>query len=150
MFKQGPVPAFVHGLIEYAAGVLFLVAPFLLDFTENAATAASIVAGVLILALAASSDMSTGLIKSIPVQAHVIIDYVVAIALIAAPFVLGFSGDGAATAFFMALGVLHLLLTIATRFIREERPRRVRRGAAAPEPADAPADRAAGSSSRKR
>ncbi len=124
MFKKGPVPAFVHGLLEYAAGVLFLVAPFLLDFEENAATAASIVAGVLILAFTASTAMSTGLIKSIPVQAHVVIDYVLAIALIAAPFVLGFSGDGAATAFFMALGVLYLLLTIATRFIREERPRR--------------------------
>ena len=121
MFKKGPVPAFVHGLLEYAAGVLFLVAPFLLDFEENAATAASIVAGVLILAFTASTAMSTGLIKSIPVQAHVMIDYVLAIALIAAPFVLGFSDDGAATAFFMALGVLYLLLTIATRFIREPR-----------------------------
>jgi hypothetical protein len=134
MFKKGPVPAFVHGLLEYAAGVLFLVAPFLLDFEDNAATAASIVAGVLILAFTASTAMSTGLIKSIPVQAHVVIDYVLAIALIAAPFVLGFSGDGAATAFFMALGVLYLLLTIATRFVREEPPRRLGRDAA-----DAPA-----------
>ena len=130
MFKKGPVPAFVHGLLEYAAGVLLLVAPFLLDFDDNAATAASIVAGVLILAFTASTDMSTGLIKSIPVQAHVMIDYVLAIALIAAPFVLGFSGDGAATAFFMGLGVVYLLLTIATRFIREERPRRRDRGRA--------------------
>jgi len=124
MFKKGPVPAFVHGLLEYAAAILFIAAPFLLDFEENAATAASIVVGVLILILAASTAMSTGIIKSIPVQAHVILDYVLAIALIAAPFVLGFSGDGAATTFFMALGVLYLLLTIATRFIRE--PRRSR------------------------
>ena len=124
MFKKGPVPAFVHGLLEYAAAILFIAAPFLLDFEENAATAASIVVGVLILILAASTAMSTGIIKSIPVQAHVILDYVLAIALIAAPFVLDFTNDGAATAFFIALGVLHLLLTIATRFIRE--PRRSR------------------------
>ena len=52
------------------------------------------------------------------------LDYVLAIALIAAPFVLGFTDDGTATAFFIVLGVLHLLLTIATRFIRE--PRRSR------------------------
>jgi len=124
MFKKGPVPAFVHGLLEYAAAILFIAAPFLLDFEEDAATAASIVVGVLILILAASTAMSTGIIKSIPVQAHVILDYVLAIALIAAPFVLDFTDDGAATAFFIALGVLHLLLTIATRFIRE--PRRSR------------------------
>ena len=50
-----------------------------------------------------------------------ILDYVLAIALIAAPFVLDFTDDGAATAFFIALGVLHLLLTISTRFVREPR-----------------------------
>jgi hypothetical protein len=124
MFKQGPVPAFVHGVVEYAAAILLIAAPFLFGFEEDVATAVSIAAGVLVLIVAASTAMSTGLIKSIPVQAHVILDYVLAIALIAAPFALGFSDDGAATAFFLALGVLHLLLTIATRFVRDERPRR--------------------------
>jgi hypothetical protein len=124
MFKQGPVPAFVHGVIEYAAGILFIAAPFLLGFDSDTATAVSIVAGVLILIVAASTAMSTGLIKSIPVQAHVVLDYLLAILLIAAPFLFGFSDDGNATAFFIVLGVLHLLLTIATRFIRDERPRR--------------------------
>ena len=124
MFKQGPIPAFVHGVIEYAAGILFIAAPFLLGFDSDTATAVSIVAGVLILIVAASTAMSTGMIKSIPVQAHVVLDYLLAILLIAAPFLFGFSDDGNATAFFIVLGVLHLLLTIATRFIREDRPRR--------------------------
>ena len=124
MFKQGPVPAFVHGLVEYAAAILMIAAPFLFGFDEDAATAASIAAGVVVLIVAASTAMSTGLIKSIPVHAHVILDYVLAILLIAAPFLLGFSDDSTATAFFIVIGVLHLLLTIATRFIRDERPRR--------------------------
>jgi len=124
MFKQGPVPIFVHGVVEYAAGILLIAAPFLFGFDADAATAASIVAGVLVLVITASTAMSTGLIKSIPVQAHVMLDYLLAIALIAAPFVLGFSDDGTATPFFIVLGVVHLLLTIATRFIRDERPRR--------------------------
>jgi hypothetical protein len=125
MFKQGPVPAFVHGLIEYVAAIVFIAAPFVLDFDSDTATAVAIVAGVLILIVAASTAMTTGLIKSIPVQAHVVLDYVLAILLIAAPFVFAFSDDGTATAFFIVLGVLHLLLTIATRFIREDRaPRR--------------------------
>ncbi len=128
MFKQGPIPAFVHGIIEYIAGAVFVAAPFLLSFDSDAATAASIIAGVVILIIAASTAMSTGLIKSIPVQAHVVLDYILAVLLIAAPFLFGFSDDGTATAFFIALGVLHLLLTIATRFIRDDAPRR-RRGA---------------------
>jgi hypothetical protein len=126
MFKQGPVPAFVHGAIEYLAAVLFIAAPFLFSFDDDTATAVSIVAGVVILIVTASTALPTGLIKSIPVQAHAVIDLLLAAVLIAAPFLFGFSDDGTATAFFIVLGVVHLLLTIATRFVTEERPRRPR------------------------
>ena len=132
MFKQGPIPAFVHGIVEYAAAILFIAAPFLFDFTEDAATALSLVVGVLILIIAASTHWRTGLIQSIPVQAHVMLDYVLAIFLIASPFLLGFTDDGTAAAFFIALGVIHLLLTIATRFIPEERPPRAKPAAKSP------------------
>jgi type III secretory pathway component EscV len=124
MFKKGPVPAFVHGLLEYAAGVLLVAAPFVFAFESDTATGIAIAAGVVVLIVNGSSAMSTGLIKSIPVQAHVMLDYVLAIVLIAAPFVFGFDDDGSATPFFLVLGIVHLLLTIATRFIRDERPRR--------------------------
>lgn len=124
MFRQGPVPAFVHGVLEYAAAALFIAAPFLFAFESDTATGLSIGAGVLVLVLAASTAMPTGLIKSVPVQAHVVLDYLLALLLIAAPFLFGFDHDGTATAFFIVIGVVHLLLTIATRFIREEAPRR--------------------------
>ena len=130
MFKKGPIPAFVHGVLEYAAGVLLVAAPFVLAFESDTATGISIAAGVVVLIVNASTAMSTGLIKSIPVQAHVMLDYVLAILLIASPFLFAFDDDGAATAFFLVLGIVHLLLTIATRFIRDERPRRRREPAA--------------------
>ena len=126
MFKQGPIPAFAHGVIEYLAGALFIAAPFLFAFDDDTATAVSIVAGVLILVVTASTALPTGLIKSIPVQAHAVIDVALAAVLIAAPFLFGFSDDGTATAFFIVLGVLHLLLTIATRFVSEAPRRRPR------------------------
>ena len=128
MFKQGPVPAFVHGVIEYVAGALLIAAPFLFAFDDDTATAVSIVAGVVILVVTASTALPTGLIKSIPVQAHVILDFAMAAVLIAAPFLFGFSDDGTATAFFIVLGVVHLLLTIATRFVSEAPRRRPRQG----------------------
>jgi hypothetical protein len=31
VFKQGPVPAFVHGVIEYLAAILFIAATFVAD-----------------------------------------------------------------------------------------------------------------------
>ena len=126
MFKQGPVPAFVHGVIEYLAGALFIAAPFLFSFDDDTATAVSIVAGVVILVVTASTALPTGLIKSIPVHAHAILDFAMAAVLIAAPFLFGFSDDGTATAFFIVLGVVHLLLTIATRFVSEAPRRRPR------------------------
>lgn len=132
MFRQGPIPAFVHGILEYVAGALLVAAPFLFSFDSDSATAVSIVAGVLILVIAASTAMSTGLIKSIPVQAHVVLDYLLAALLVAAPFIFSFTDDGTATAFFIVLGIVHLLITIATRFIRETQEPRPRRNHAAP------------------
>jgi hypothetical protein len=129
MFKQGPVPAFVHGIVEYLAAALFIAAPFVFSFEDDTATAVSIVVGVLVLIVTASTALPTGLIKSIPVQAHAVIDFLLAAVLIAAPFLFGFSDDGTATAFFIVLGVVHLLLTIATRFVSDERPRRTRQAA---------------------
>ena len=124
MFKKGPIPAFVHGLLEYAAAILLIAAPFVFAFDSDTATGIAIAAGVVVLIVNASTAMSTGLVKSIPVQAHVMLDYALAILLIASPFVFSFQDDGTATAFFLVLGIVHLLVTIATRFIREERPRR--------------------------
>jgi hypothetical protein len=116
VLRQGPIPPFAHGLLEYGAGVLLLAAPFLFEFDSDAATALAILAGLGILALTASTASPTGLAKVIPLGVHVVLDLVVVALLVAAPFLFGFSDEGAATAFFLVLGVWHLLLTIATRF----------------------------------
>jgi hypothetical protein len=124
MLKQGPVPRFLHGFVEYAAAVAFVVAPFVLDFESGAATAASIAIGVVVLFLAASTEGPTSLINYVPLAAHVVLDYALAGVLIALPFILGFSDETAPTAFFIAIGVLHLLITIGTRFRPSEERRR--------------------------
>jgi hypothetical protein len=116
VLREGPIPPFAHGLLEYGAGVFLLVAPLLFQFDSNGATAFSIVAGLGVVALAASTASSTGLAKVIPLGVHVLLDLAVVVLLVASPFLFGFSGDVAPTAFFMVLGVWHLLLTIATRF----------------------------------
>jgi len=116
VLREGPIPRFVHGVIEYAAGVLLIVAPFLFSFVANAAVAASLIAGVLVLTVAATTDGPTSLANQIPLAAHVLLDYALVVALIAIPFVAGFSDETAPTAFFLALGVAHLLVSIGTRF----------------------------------
>jgi len=116
MLREGPIPRFVHGAIEYVAGVLLIAAPFLFGFDSNAAVAVSIVAGVVVLIVAASTDGPTSLVNSIPLAAHVLLDYALAALLVASPFLFGFSGESAPTAFFIVLGIAHLFVTIGTRF----------------------------------
>jgi hypothetical protein len=119
VLRQGPIPAFVHGLIEYGAAVLLIAAPFLFGFEADAATAVSIVAGVILIVVAASTQTAAGLAKLIPVGFHVVFDFVLAGLLIAAPFLFGFSDERNPTALFIVLGVAHLLVTIGTRFAPE-------------------------------
>ena len=114
--RQGPIPFFAHGVIEYLAAALFIAAPFVLSFDSGAATALAIVLGVVLIALAASTEGPTGLVDQIPTAAHVALDYVLVALVIALPFLAGFSDETAPTAFFIVFGVAHLLITIGTRF----------------------------------
>jgi hypothetical protein len=118
MFRQGPLPPIVHGLLDYLVGVTLVAAPFALDFEEGTATGASVALGVALLIVAASTDLPTGLVHSIPRALHVLLDYAIALALVAAPFVLGFSDDGTAAPWLIATGVVQLMSTLATRFLR--------------------------------
>ncbi len=120
MLRSGPISLFIHGVLDYATAALLIAAPFLLDFDSDAATAIAIVLGVLVLVLAASTDAPTGLAKVVPVEIHAVVDFALAVALIAAPFLFGFQDERAAIVFFIGLGIVSLLITIATRF-REPR-----------------------------
>jgi hypothetical protein len=119
MFKRGPIPPLVHGLLDYLLAALLIAAPFLIGFDDDAATALSIAVGVAVLLLGAFTAWTTGIVKSIPPVAHAMLDYAIAALLIALPFLAGFSDDGEASAFFVVVGVAGLLLTVATRFTPE-------------------------------
>jgi hypothetical protein len=117
VFKKGPIPSLLHGLLDYGLGAFLIAAPFIFGFTADAATAVGIVAGVFLIVLAASTAWATGLIHSVPVVVHAMLDYVLAAVLIASPFLFVFSDDdGTATAFCIAAGVFGLLWAIATRY----------------------------------
>lgn len=117
---QGPFSARLHGLLEYLVGGFFIASPFIFGFDATAATAIGIVGGVTLILLAATSASGPSLTRMVPVNVHVIFDLVLSAFLIASPFVLGFSGEAAPTALFIVAGVLHLLVTIGTRFLPAE------------------------------
>ena len=124
MLREGPIPRFFHGVLEYAAGVVFIVAPFALDFEAGAAVAVAIVVGVAVIGVAAVTEGPTSLVNSLRIQFHVAFDYALAAFLIASPFLFAFSDESAPTAFFIAIGVVHILVTIGTRFRPAKEARR--------------------------
>jgi VIT1/CCC1 family predicted Fe2+/Mn2+ transporter len=124
MVKQGPIPAFVHSLVEYLAGAALVAAPLLLDYKSGAATAASVILGVVVLFLVATTTSTMSLINQVPLSMHIVFDYVIAVVMIASPFLFGFSGKSTPTAVFLAGGVVWLLLSIGTRYREEEVPER--------------------------
>jgi hypothetical protein len=117
VLRQGVIPPLVHGVVEYALGAFLIVAPFLIGFEASAAIAVSIVVGVLMLVIGASSNLPTGLARVVPAGIHFVLDIVVAVALIASPFLFGFWQETAPTAAFIAVGIGGLLLTIGTKFL---------------------------------
>ncbi len=110
------VPWIVHAAVEYAAAVLLIAAPFLFGFDREAAQWTAIALGVVVLLVAVISRSPLGVTKNLPVSAHATLDYVLAVVLVLAPFVLGFAGDKAAVTFFVLLGVAHAALSLLTRF----------------------------------
>ena len=119
LLEQGPIPRLVHGAVEYVGGVICIAAPLVLDFESAAAIAVSLGVGILLLLLAATTEGPPGLVSGVNFEVHVVIDFVLALFLIVAPFVFGISDREAPTVFFVALGVVHLLVTIGTRFKQE-------------------------------
>lgn len=117
LLREGPVPVFVHGVIEYAAGAAFIAAPLLFGFESSTATGLAVAVGIVILLVAATTQGPTSLVDAIQVVVHVVLDYVLAVFLIATPFLFDFSDDTPATVWFVALGVAHLLITVGTRFL---------------------------------
>ncbi|MFL5843298.1 MAG: hypothetical protein ACJ762_01310 [Solirubrobacteraceae bacterium] len=122
MLHNGRLPLAVHSLLEYVFGALLIAAPFLLTFDDDTATAVSIVLGVAVIAMAASTDWPLAAMRSIPIPFHLALDFALAALLVASPFIFGFSGDGEPTAFFIALGVLHLLVSLGTRYLHADEP----------------------------
>jgi hypothetical protein len=119
MLRQGPIPVFVHGSLEYVVGLFLIAAPFLLSFDAGLATAASMVLGIALLVLAAITRGPTSLVDQVPRAIHVAADVVIVGCLLVAPFVLDFRDEATPRNIFIFLGVVHLLVTIGTRFVPE-------------------------------
>ena len=105
----------IHGYFDFLTVVIFLLAPTLLELSELPAMLAYALAGVhLIVTLA--SDFPFGVIKFIPFTIHGWIERLVGPSLIALPFIFGFADEEAARNFYVAMGLIVIVLGLLTDY----------------------------------
>ena len=124
---RGPIPLNLHAALEPLMAILIIAAPWIFGFSEeDTATTLSVVVGVVVLLTGMSTRWRMSLVKLIPLRTHFMMDVGVGIALIALPFIAGFSDHGGATRFFVIAGVLELGTALMTRWDEREevRPQR--------------------------
>ena len=105
----------VHGVLDYALALAFLLAPGLVDFSDTAANL-SYVIGIVYLGASLLTRYPLGAIHMIPFPTHGVIESIMAASWIAMPWLFGFAGDAAARNFFVAAGVGLLVVAALTDY----------------------------------
>ncbi len=111
----------IHGVLDYALAAAFLLSPTLLGFSPAAAKLAYVI-GAMFIAASIVTRYPLGLIKLLPFPVHGVIETILAIGFIAAPWVFGFAGDAPARNFYVVAGVGVLLIVALTDYKAAERP----------------------------
>jgi hypothetical protein len=112
----------VHGTLDYLLAAALIAGPLVLHFHEDTATVFVLVVGGAASLLAVGTAWSRGIVRVIPPAWHGFADIGATIALIVAPFVLGYSDHAAATAFCVVVGAGGLIATLLTRFESDLEP----------------------------
>lgn len=84
----------IHAFLDYPVAIALIVLPFLLGLGSSSPIALqlSVATGVAALILTLLTDHHLGAFRVIPYKFHLIVDFLVAIIFILAPFVFSFEG----------------------------------------------------------
>jgi hypothetical protein len=118
---HGPIPLRMHALVEPVVGILLIAARWIFGFDDvGSSKTLSIIVGVIVLLSGLTTRWRWSIAKLIPLRTHFMTDVLLGIVLIAGPFVLGDSDNGAATRFLVIMGVLELLTALTTNWDERE------------------------------
>jgi len=110
------VPAWLHGIGDYGAGLALIIGALIAGGTDEAVLT-GVVLGAVLLAVSLVTRYPLGAVKAVPFPVHSAGDYLGALLLILAPFALDFTDtDGGLTAFYIAVGAVVLLLSLVTDY----------------------------------
>jgi hypothetical protein len=110
------LPAWLHAVADYAVGGLLIIVALVAGGTSGA-TATGIVVGAVVLIVSMLTKYPLGVVKVLPFTVHSAGDYLAALLLVAAPFVLNFSSsDTGLSAFYVVAGVAVLAVSLITNY----------------------------------
>ena len=115
-----PIGARVHGVLDYAVAAVFLNAPMVFGFQHSIASRIAYWLTGIHLLLTACTDFPPGPFKWIPLKIHGAIELVAGLFVLVAPWIFGFSDQGAARNFFVAMGILILIVVALTDYVVRE------------------------------
>jgi SPW repeat len=110
-----PIPARVHGVLDYAVVAAFLNAPLVLGFHGTPAEIVYWLSGIHLL-LTGFTDFRLGVFRVIPFRIHGALELVAGLFVLVAPWIFGFSGLPVARNFFVVMGVIILVVFALTDY----------------------------------
>jgi hypothetical protein len=111
-----PISARVHGVLDYAFVAIFLNAPMVFGFQHTTASAIAYWLTGIHLLLTGCTDFPLGAFKWIPFKIHGAIELVAGLFVLVAPWIFGFYGEGPPRNFFIAMGVIILIVVALTDY----------------------------------
>lgn len=104
-----------HGVIDYVLAILIAIAPRLIGFGGRQGTWCYVFAAVLLL-VALMTRYPLGVFRVVGFVSHGVIELVLALVLIVLPWLAGFSAGVLSRNFYVAMGVLMLVVWALTDF----------------------------------
>lgn len=105
------IPSKYHGALDYAVATTLIAGPLALSF-EGVAKYLAIAGGLGLLVYSLITDYSLSARKLLSFKTHLILDFIAASGLVAAPFLFGFTG--LEQTFYLAIGLSVIAVVLIT------------------------------------
>lgn len=87
------IPTRVHGMLDYLMGAVLIILPWLLDLDSDAAIWVPVLLGAGVIVYSLLTDYELGVMRHIPMSAHLILDMLSGTVLAASPWLFGFADE---------------------------------------------------------
>jgi drug/metabolite transporter (DMT)-like permease len=113
------LPTPYHGIVDYSVGAMLVVSPWVVDFDKVTSIGVwiAVLGGAALMISSAVTDYEGSILaRWLTMPQHLLLDGLLALGLIATPFVFGFADEGTyAWLPFVAAGVIELVSSLITQ-----------------------------------